>query len=187
MSGVVTSPRERAAPSLRDPLLLNASFEPLGVISWRRAVCLVLDDRAESVVDGSAMVRSQRFEMPLPAVVRLRAMVSVPRARRVVRVSRRAVFVRDGFKCQYCGRHADSIDHVVPRSRGGAHVWENLVAACRRCNGSKRDRTPDEAGMVLARPCRAPRVSGWAAGPSGSVPAEWEPYLSTRSNGRAGR
>ena len=89
-------------------------------------------------------------------MIRLRYMVKVPFHRRTA-LSRRAVFARDDYRCQYCGRTADSIDHVMPRSRGGEHIWENVAAACRPCNLAKRDRTPDEAGMRLARPCRAPR------------------------------
>ncbi|MDQ3312022.1 MAG: HNH endonuclease, partial [Actinomycetota bacterium] len=77
----------------------------------------------------------------------------------------------------YCGRHADSIDHVLPRSRGGEHIWENVAAACRRCNTVKRDRTPDEAGMRLARPCHAPRHASWVSFCPGHVPEAWKPYL----------
>jgi 5-methylcytosine-specific restriction endonuclease McrA len=103
-------------------------------------------------------------------------MVKVPR-RMAIAVSRRAVFARDDYRCQYCGARADSIDHVVPRSRGGQHVWENLVAACRPCNITKRDRTPDEAGMRLSRPCRAPRGGAWVALAAPAVPDIWKPYL----------
>ena len=104
-------------------------------------------------------MHSPSLTLPSPLVIRLRYMVKVPFHRRTA-LSRRAVFARDDYRCQYCGRTADSIDHVMPRSRGGEHIWENVAAACRPCNLAKRDRTPDEAGMRLARPCRAPRGDG---------------------------
>ena len=107
-------------------------------------------------------------------------MVKVPYHRRTA-LSRRAVFARDDYRCQYCGRQADSIDHVMPRSRGGEHVWENVAAACRPCNLTKRDRTPDEAGMRLARPCRAPRATAWVVVSVTRVPEAWKPYLALAS------
>ena len=94
---------------------------------------------------------------------------------------RRAVFARDDHRCQYCGATADSIDHVMPRSRGGLHVWENVAAACRRCNLDKRDRTPEEAGMRLARPPLAPRELTWVTISVGRVPEVWKPYLARAS------
>jgi 5-methylcytosine-specific restriction endonuclease McrA len=158
-------------------LVLNASYEPLSIVSWRRAVCLIIAERADVVdADDREILHSESIEMPVPTVVRLRSMVKVPRDRRAA-VSRRAVFARDDYRCQYCGEHADSIDHVVPRSRGGPHDWENLAAACRPCNTAKRDRTPDEAGMRLLRPCRAPRVTAWVVLGSSLVPEPWKPYL----------
>lgn len=160
----------------RRALVLNASYEPLSVVSSRRAVCLLLAEKAEIVESDEGVIRSENLAIPAPAVVRLRYMVRVPR-RAVAAVSRRAVFVRDEYRCQYCGARADSIDHVVPRSRGGTHVWENLAAACRPCNMAKRDRTPDEAGMRLLRPCRAPRGTAWMAIGLVGVPEAWRPYL----------
>lgn len=157
-------------------LVLNASFEPLSVVSARRATCLVLADKADLVEDDGALVHSEHLVVARPSVIRLRYMVKVPYIRRAA-LSRRAVFARDDYRCQYCGEHADSIDHVLPRSRGGEHVWENVVAACRPCNLGKRDRTPDEAGMRLARPCRAPRASAWVVVSVASVPDTWRPYL----------
>lgn len=168
-----------AAPvrHLRRALVLNASYEPLSVVSSRRAVCLLLDDKAELVEhDEVEVLRSATLSVPAPTVVRLRYMVKVPR-RTMTAVSRRAVFARDDYRCQYCGARADSIDHVVPRSRGGLHVWENLAAACRPCNIAKRDRTPDEAGMRLLRPCHAPRGSSWVTLGALIVPDAWKPYL----------
>jgi 5-methylcytosine-specific restriction endonuclease McrA len=162
--------------SVRRALVLNASFEPLSIVSARRAVCLLLAEKAELLEADDRVLRSATLTIPAPTVVRLNYMVRVPR-RAAVAVSRRAVFARDEYRCQYCGARADSIDHVVPRSRGGSHVWENLAAACRRCNMAKRDRTPDEAGMRLLRPCRAPRGTAWVALGAPGVPEAWRPYL----------
>jgi len=161
---------------MRNVLVLNATYEPLSVVSTRRATCLVLADKAEVIEADDEMMRSPSLALPVPLVVRLRYMVRAPR-RRVAVLSRRAVFARDDHRCQYCGGHADSIDHVIPRSRGGGHEWENLVAACRPCNLTKRDRTPEEAGMRLQRPCSAPRSMAWVVTGSSRVPEVWSRYL----------
>lgn len=156
--------------------MLNASFEPLSIVAMQRAVCLVVDETAEMIEAAEGVVRSQYLTIPRPAVIRLRHMVRAPR-HRVAALSRRAVFARDEYRCQYCGDRADSIDHVVPRSRGGIDAWDNLAAACRPCNAHKRDRTPDEAGMRLVRPCHAPRTVAWLSLAPASVPEIWKPYL----------
>ena len=151
---------------MRRALVLNATYEPLSVVSARRAVCLVLAEKAEVLHDDEAPMRSAHLELRTPLVIRLRYMVKVPYHRRTT-LSRRAVFARDAHRCQYCGGHADSIDHVVPRSRGGEHVWENVAAACRPCNLRKRDRTPEEAGMRLMRSPRPPAGAGVGGGGGG--------------------
>ena len=161
-------------------LVLNASFEPLSVVSEQRAACLVLADKADVLEENGRMIHSERLSLPGPSVIRLRYMVKVPYVRRAA-LSRRAIFARDDYQCQYCGRRADSIDHVVPRSKGGVHSWENVAAACRPCNLGKRDRTPDEAGMCLTRPCRAPRATAWVAVSVSGVPDAWRSYLSMAS------
>src|SRR3954451_10732610 len=136
-------------------LVLNASFEPLCVVSARRAVVLMLADKAELVADSGFVIHSEKLAVTVPSVVRLRTFVAVPYRRRIA-VTRRAVMMRDGGRCQYCGTHADSIDHVVPRSRGGTHTWDNVVAACRTCNVRKRDRLLPETTMNLRRHPAAP-------------------------------
>jgi 5-methylcytosine-specific restriction endonuclease McrA len=161
---------------MRSALVLNASYQPLSVVSARRATCLILADKADLIEDDGAVIRSASITVPSPSVIRLRYMVKVPYVRRSA-LSRRAVFARDDYRCQYCGRRADSIDHVLPRSRGGPHTWENVAAACRPCNLTKRDRTPDEAGMRLARPCRAPRATAWVVVSVSGIPETWRPYL----------
>ena len=157
-------------------LVLNATYEPLSVVSGRRAVVLVLDQKADTVHETSALLRSERLSLRLPSVVRLRHYVDVPRGRRAA-LSRRGVFARDDHQCQYCGGRADSIDHVVPRSRGGEHIWENVVAACRPCNTAKRDRLLEQTAMHLLNPPRLPRSSSWIAASVDVVPNEWNDYL----------
>lgn len=162
-------------------LVLNATYEPLCVVTSKRAICLVLAEKAEVVHDDGTAVHAERFSMPRPSVIKLRHLVRVPYHRRAA-LSRRAVFARDEHRCQYCGGHADSIDHVVPRSRGGQHVWENVVAACRSCNVRKRDRYLHETTMRLARPPRTPREITWVMVAVGRVPELWEPYLQVRAS-----
>jgi 5-methylcytosine-specific restriction endonuclease McrA len=157
-------------------LVLNASYEPMCVVSARRAVVLLLSEKAELVTDTGLVLHSERLSVPVPSVVRLRTFVSIPFRRRVA-VSRRAVMARDGGRCQYCGLRAESIDHVVPRSRGGEHSWENVVAACRSCNTRKRDRLLHETSMRLRSHPRAPLGASWSIIAGGSVPDEWGPYL----------
>jgi 5-methylcytosine-specific restriction endonuclease McrA len=157
-------------------LVLNVTYEPLSIVASRRAACLVLDDKAELVEHDGTELRSVSMSLPRPSVVRLRYLVRAP-FRRTASVSRRSIFARDDFCCQFCGCLADSIDHVLPRSRGGAHVWENVVAACRPCNLRKGDRTPEEAGMALARPPRMPRQAAWVMVGTSRVPETWKPYL----------
>jgi 5-methylcytosine-specific restriction endonuclease McrA len=162
---------------MRSALVLNATYEPLSIVSVRRAVCLVLADKADLLHDDGTELHAARMSVHTPIVIKLRYMVKVPYHRRTA-LSRRAVFARDDYRCQYCGGVADSIDHVVPRSRGGRHEWENVAAACRPCNLGKRDRTPDEAGMRLLRPCRVPRTTAWVVVSVSRVPDAWMPYLS---------
>ncbi|MBW3644629.1 MAG: HNH endonuclease, partial [Actinobacteria bacterium] len=155
-------------------LVLNATYEPLCVIPVRRAVVLVLAEKADVLHDTGAVMRSERLRVPIPSVIRLRYFVRVPYRRRAS-LNRRAVFARDGSRCQYCSAPADSIDHVVPRSRGGQHVWENVVAACRPCNAQKRDRLLSETSMVLRRRPTAPKELTWITVAVGTVPSHWEP------------
>lgn len=157
-------------------LVLNASYEPLCVVASRRALVLVLTDKAELVTGTGHVFRSARESFPEPSVVRLSNYVRVPHQARVA-ITRRAVFARDGHRCQYCGGQAENIDHVVPRSRGGLHDWENVVAACRKCNTRKEDRLPEEAGFVLRRPPRRPRSRVWLLAAGGDLRSEWAPYV----------
>lgn len=159
-------------------LVLNASYEPLCVVATRRALVLVLDDKAELVSDTGRTYHSASAEFPEPSVVRLVTYVRVPFRTRVA-LNRRAIFLRDGHRCQYCGAAAENIDHVVPRSRGGVHAWENVVAACRPCNARKEDRLLSEVAstMRLRRTPRAPSGRVWMLLAMGGLQPEWRPYL----------
>lgn len=157
-------------------LVLNTTFEPLCVVSARRAVVLILSQKADLVTDSGAAMRSERLSVQIPSVIKLRTFVRVPYRRRAA-LNRRAVFARDASRCQYCAAPAESIDHVVPRSRGGEHVWENVVAACRPCNTRKRDRLLSETSMTLRRRPTVPRELSWITVAVGRVPDDWEPFL----------
>jgi len=134
-------------------LVLNASYEPLSLVSVRRAVVLLLREKAELLEVTQQILRSSSYAMPEPLVIRLVQYVRLPH--RKVPATRSAVMLRDAYVCQYCGespgRHLLTVDHVVPRSRGGRHSWENLVTACTYCNQKKGSLTPDEAGMRLVK------------------------------------
>ena len=157
-------------------LVLNASYEPLSVVSERRALVLVLTDKARVVVTKDETWHSESLSIEIPSVVRLTRYVKVP-YRRSVPVTRRAVFGRDGHQCQYCGGPAESLDHVTPKSRGGDHTWENVVTACVRCNHRKAGRTPAEAGMQLLRQPAAPRANPYYHLMHRQLPDEWSLYL----------
>lgn len=157
-------------------LVLNATMEPLCVVPARRAVVLVLSDKADVIQTNGHRFRSEALDLAAPSIVRLRTFVRVPYRRRAA-LSRRGVFIRDEHTCQYCGRGAENVDHVIPRSRGGAHEWENVVAACRRCNSRKKDFTPVEAAMALRRQPYAPRAAFWLVVAVGGVRDDWTEYL----------
>ncbi len=190
--GVVFAPEPAPAPghgvtALTDlsavrVLILNASYEPLHVCSVKRAVNLLMHEVVERVEDSLHVLRTPSTLFPVPSVVRLKRYVRRPHRQRVA-FNRRNVFRRDEQRCQYCGErtHDLTLDHVVPRSRGGPTSWENVVACCRACNARKRDRTPDEARMHLLRVARAPAFLFTAAyGILPDVDPTWEKYLPKR-------
>ena len=167
-------------------LLLNASYEPLAVIPIKRAMSLLLRDRVDPATEERFTVQGIGDPLVLPTVIRLRRYVRVPR--RGVRWSRRGVLQRDGFQCIYCAIQAGgqqqnrlltksdfTIDHIVPRSRGGGNVWSNTACACPVCNQRKGNRMPHEAGMNLLWEPKTPRVDYLVA--SGSIPTAWKLYL----------
>ncbi|MBZ5608669.1 MAG: HNH endonuclease [Acidobacteriia bacterium] len=137
-------------------LVLNASYEPINICAARRALVLVLKGVASAEEHSHTHVHSVRHAMPVPSVIRLLEYRRIPHQTRAL--SRKNILMRDRYTCQYCHRTMSSaeltLDHVVPRSRAGETTWENLVACCHPCNNRKGNRTPEEAGMRLAR---APR------------------------------
>lgn len=140
-------------------LVLNQDYQPLNVCNVKRAIVLLTRGKAEVVEETEALLRSFRDAFRIPSVIRM--VYHIKRPRPVARLSRREVFARDSYACQYCGKKTSdlTLDHVVPRRRGGTHTWENLVAACRSCNHRKAGRTPAEARMKLrSRPAR-PRAT----------------------------
>lgn len=159
-------------------LVLNVTYEPLSVVTVKRALVLVLCDRADVVESNGHVWRSEHVEIAAPSVIKLRRFVRARFERRVP-VNRRAIFLRDDATCQYCARPAENIDHVIPRSQGGAHSWDNVVAACRRCNTKKGGRTPEQAGLVLTSRPKAPPRQGWVHMAYGArLDPTWEQYLS---------
>jgi 5-methylcytosine-specific restriction endonuclease McrA len=147
---------------VRRVLLLNITYEPLTTVGLHRAVCLVLGDKADVVHSdlGGLELHSATTHLAVPSVIRLRRYVRLPHRSRVP-LTRAALMRRDNYLCAYCGIKADTIDHVIPRSRGGQHSWENCVASCTRCNHRKADHLIEELGWALARDPAAPRGPHW--------------------------
>jgi len=140
-------------------LVLNQNYEPLNVCTVRRAFVLVDRGKAEIIENGRGYLHSQRAIFEMPSVIRLVYLIRRPRPQG--RLTRRDIFLRDGFACQYCGKSTKdlTLDHVMPRHRGGGHIWENVVAACKHCNHRKAGRTPEEARMLLKRDPYRPTYS----------------------------
>ena len=140
-------------------LVLNHNYEPLNICTARRALMLVLGGKAEVLERNHQVIHTTSQDLICPSVIRLGHMIRRPLPN--VKLSRREIFRRDHYTCQYCNRATSdlTVDHVLPRHRGGAHSWENLVSACRACNHRKGGRTPEEARMRLLRPPFRPFAS----------------------------
>jgi 5-methylcytosine-specific restriction endonuclease McrA len=151
----------------------------------RRALLLALKGKAEVLHTNGHVFRSERLELAGPSVVRLNYFVKVPYRVRAS-LSRRAVFIRDNYECQYCGGRAENVDHVIPRSRGGTHSWENVVAACRPCNSRKENRSPSDVGMRLRHAPQPPHESVWIVVAADRLDPSWEQYLRLPKKARAG-
>ncbi|SMD26241.1 5-methylcytosine-specific restriction endonuclease McrA [Kibdelosporangium aridum] len=180
-STVATGPPVPTVPSWgrRRVLLLNATFEPLTALPLRRAVVLVVCGKAE-VVHGDPtgiVMHSATSSVEIPSVIRLSNYVRVPYRGRVP-LTRAGLMHRDRYRCAYCGGRAETIDHVVPRSRGGPHTWQNCVASCAKCNHKKADKLLSELGWRLRVVPAAPRGPHWRllAGVADADPL-WLPYL----------
>ena len=166
-------------------LVLNATYEPLCVVSGRRAAVLVLTAKAVPVASGDDVLHSERTALRVPVVVRLSRYVRVP-YRPTVPLTRKAVFARDGGRCLYCGAPATSLDHVVPKSRGGEHSWENIASACGRCNHVKADRGVAELGWRLRSMPHAPTGAAWRVVGARRIDPLWAPYLEGAPLGELG-
>ena len=142
-------------------LVLNQNYEPLNVSRVRRVVVLMLRGKAEAVENGRGVIHTCSSSIPVPSVIRLVYLVKHPRPQK--KLTRIEVFRRDKYTCQYCGKQTRelTLDHVVPRHRGGRHIWENVASACVPCNNRKAGHTPKEAGMTLIRQPFVPRVDGY--------------------------
>ena len=181
-AGAVVSNGAAASPTVggfRKVLVLNASYEPINVCSMRRAVVLVLKRKAEVLERGGVPLRSERTSLERPAVIRLVTYVRVPRDAHSRRITRKAVLARDSWTCQYCGdrKPGMTIDHVVPRSRGGESIWENIVAACGGCNRRKGNRLPHEIQMHPRSRPRPPAPTVFITIASPRIPTSWHAYI----------
>ena len=162
---------------MQQVLVLNASYEPLNVCTVRRAHVLVFKGKAEIVEEHDFPLRSATSTFSRPHVIRLLQYIRVPRSVQR-KISRRALFARDGWRCVYCGSTGRlTLDHVVPRSRGGDSVWENVVTSCAPCNMRKGNRLLHEVSMTLHTPPRAPSPQLFIRLAAPKIPNTWTPYL----------
>jgi 5-methylcytosine-specific restriction endonuclease McrA len=165
-------------------LVLNQNYDPLNVCRARRAVVLLFDGKAEMLENGSGFIQSVSSTFPLPSVIRLHNLIKRPQLK--PKLTRTEVFYRDRYTCQYCGKETKqlTLDHVMPRSRGGEHAWQNVVSACTACNRRKAGRTPEEARMKLTRQPAPPygRFSFLAPYRHLQNRSEWRKYLPEEKN-----
>ena len=164
-------------------LVLNASFEPLHIVTWQRALQLLFQGKVEVIEESDHEVRTVRLTIKVPAVLRLLNYVPIARKREIVRFSRVNIFIRDHHTCQYCGdkfhRTHLTLDHVIPIVQGGKKNWENIVTACKPCNQRKGGRTPAQAGMQLIK---KPKQPNWLPAANlhmgiSRTPERWKVYL----------
>ncbi|HEX9971350.1 MAG TPA: HNH endonuclease [bacterium] len=161
-------------------LVLNQSFEPMTITSAKKAIILIYLGKAEIVEKNNSFVRSISTRLPLPSIVRLTRYINVPRKRIIL--SRKNIIKRDNHQCQYCGSRNGpvTIDHIIPRDRGGQDTWENLVSACVTCNNRKGNRTPEEARLKLIRRPQKPNYIFFMRYVVSNIDHRWEPYLYMR-------
>ena len=157
-------------------LLLNASWEAIKIISIHRAIVLVVEDKAEIIESRDGVIRSPSISIPVPSVIRLQKYVYMPVRKRNIPISRRAILNRDNKECAYCGKEADTIDHIQPRSKGGTHTWGNVIAACRKCNSKKGNKLLKDIGWKLRFEPVDPLDRRWSV--SGISDANWYKYIS---------
>lgn len=160
-----------------DTLVLNATYEPMGTIAFKRAIVLALEEKVDVLEETEFLWRSGKLELFAPSVIRLRSFQKIPFKVRAP-LTRRALIARDNHECQFvgCSRKGTTIDHVHPTSKGGLNEWENVVAACKACNARKADRTLEDLGWSLKRQPRMPMGGSWLVMGMYSRP-EWKQYL----------
>src|SRR3954454_16238762 len=181
-AAALPAPRaEQRVTSSGRVLVLNASYEPINVCTVRRAAVLILKQRAEVLEHSDWALHAESLTLPRPVVIRLITYVKTPRAPPRRKITRRAVFARDRWTCQYCGHERGNltVDHVVPRSKGGRSTWDNIVTCCAPCHRRKGDRLPGQANMVPARRPKAPNSTIFIHVATPTIPAAWERYLVT--------
>jgi len=162
----------------RKVLVLNQTYEPLTVCHAKRAITLLFLGKAEMIEKANGiMVRSVSMALPLPLVLRLNYYVKVER--KEIPLTKTNVMKRDNYTCQYCGKQKTrmTIDHVIPKEKGGKDVWENLVCACEECNTKKGNRTPAQAGMRLLKKPKKPHYFTFVLRSISNPPPQWKPYL----------
>ena len=164
---------------MKDVLVLNANFQPINVCTIRRAVGLMLLQKASLIMDGRGEIHSATSSFPRPSIIRLQHIIQRPRPH--VSLTRKEILRRDNYTCQYCGKHTLdlTIDHVIPHIHGGTHTWDNVVAACPSCNHRKGSLPLSETHMQLLRlPKEPPMSANYIFGKYLPANSEWEPYLS---------
>ncbi len=163
---------------MENVLVLNANYEPINVCNMRRAVCLMIMDKASLVQNGRGLIHTIGDTFPKPSVIRLEHMVHKPRAR--VKMTRKEIFRRDNYTCQYCGSHTRNltIDHIKPKHMGGEHSWTNVVTACSYCNHKKGGRPLDQSGMkLLKEPLEPPASAAYIYDHFIQLYGDWEPFI----------
>lgn len=181
MEGGADKPRLSCTIGARDVsevLVLNFTYEAMNITSFQRAVKLIFAGKAEILHDRDRVIASTQFQMRLPSIIRMLYYIKRPMQR--VSLTKKNVLIRDDYTCQYCGLRGEklmTVDHVVPKSRGGPSTWENLVCACMRCNNRKNNRTPHEANMGIKRKPRQPKYIPWIQVKRNTLPGEWHKFL----------
>ena len=158
-------------------LVLNLDYQPINVCNVRRAVVMVGKGKAEQLENGRGEIHTTRLTMPIPSIIRLVYLVKRPFAQR--KLSKKEIFLRDRYTCQYCGQRTRelTLDHVIPRRQEGGHSWENFVSACIPCNRRKAGHTPAEAGMSLLRRPKAPYPSPYYVLHNKTLLEEWRKFI----------
>lgn len=158
-------------------LLLNASYEPVGIISGKKAILMLLTDKVDYINKSKFYINSEKLNIALPIIVRLKSYIYLKRRR--ISLTRKNIFKRDDHKCQYCGVNASSltIDHVVPKNKGGKDTWENLVSACVKCNLLKADYNLKDINMNLINKPKRPHFLIYMQGYVNNEYSSWKPYL----------